>query len=172
VGDKVYVEQVKDQFPGRIVYLFGASLGGAFAIRYVVTYPKAVDGLILSCPSVSEKLPIGKGTRMAASFLSLLNVKILFDNGIDIDYLSHDPEVVKRHKDDPLRYDKATPRFAHCGFKAVKQCWNAASVITLPTLMLQAGEDHLIDAEKNKVWFENLASEDKTLNVSVHKENE
>ena len=158
------IEQVKDQFPGRIVYLFGASLGGLLAIRYVVTYPKAVDGLILSCPSVSERLPIGKGTRIAASLLSLLNAKIYFDNGIDVDVLSRDPEVVKRHKEDPLRFDKATPRFGHCGFKAVKQGWNAASMITLPVLMLQAGEDHLVDAEKNKQWFEMLASEDKTLN--------
>lgn len=158
------VEQVKDQFPGRIIYLFGASLGGLQVIRYVITYPKDVDGIILSCPSVSEKLPIGKGTRIAASLLSLLNVKLYFDNGIDIEKLSRDPEVVKRHKDDPLRFDKATPRFGHCGFKAVKQGWNAASIITLPTLMLQAGEDYLVDAEKNKVWFEKLVSEDKTLN--------
>jgi lysophospholipase len=156
------VNQVKDQFPGRIIYLFGASLGGLLVIRYIVTYPKDVDGIILSCPAVSEKLPIGKGTRIAASLLSLLNAKIYFDNGVDIDYLSHDPNVVKRHKDDPLRFDKVTPRFAHSGFKSVKEGWDAASIITLPSLMLQAGDDHLVDADKNKIWFETLASEDKT----------
>jgi acylglycerol lipase len=158
------VEQVKDQFPGRIIYLFGASLGGLQVIRYSVTYPKDIDGIILSCPSVSEKLPIGKGTRAVASLLSLLNVKIYFDNGLNMDLLSHDPKVVKRHKDDPLRFDQATPRFASSGFKAVKEGWNAASVITMPVLMLQAGDDHIVDAEKNKLWFESLASEDKTLN--------
>jgi alpha-beta hydrolase superfamily lysophospholipase len=158
------IEQVKDQFPGRIIYLFGHSLGGLHAIRYVATYPKDVDGLILSSPSVSEKLPIGKGTRIGASLLSLLNAKLYFDNGVNIEYLSRDPEVVKRHREDPLRFDKATPRFAHSGFKSVKEGWNAASLIRLPTLMLQAGDDHLVDAEKNKEWFENLASEDKTLN--------
>ena len=76
------IEQVKDQYPGRLIFPFGASLGGLWVIRYVVTYPKEIDGLILSCPSVSEKLPIGKGTRIAASLLSLLNAKIYFDNGV------------------------------------------------------------------------------------------
>lgn len=154
--------QVKDTYLNKITYLFGASLGGLNAIRYVVRYPRTVDGLLLQCPAVSQSLGIGIGKRIAGNILSVLNVKRYFSNELDYSDASRDPENVKRLENDPLRFNIVTPRFGIEGLKASKDAFRSASSIVMPVLLQQAGADKLVIPEKSKEFFENLSSADKT----------
>lgn len=144
------------------LFLFGHSLGGLHVIRYITRHPGEADGIMIPCPAVSERLKMSGATRAIAKFLSKLNVKIYFDNGLDFDLLSRNPEFVKRIREDPLRFDKATPRYGIEGFKASEEGFNLASKITLPVIVQQSGEDLILDPERSKEFFDNIASEDKT----------
>ncbi len=156
------VMQVKDTYLNKITFLLGASLGGLNAIRYVVKYPRTLDGLILNCPAVSQTLDIGAGKRIAGSFLSLLNVKRYFETGIDYSDASRNPENIERMEHDPLRVDVVTPRFGIEGLKASKDALRSASMIVMPVLLQQAGADKLVNPEKSREFYENLGSKDKT----------
>ena len=156
------VMQVKDTYLNRITYLFGSSLGGLNAIRYVVKYPRTVDGLILQCPAVSLGFNIGRGKRIAGTFLSLLNVKRYFANEVNFSNSSRNPENVKHNETDPLRFTMVTPRFGGEGLKASRDAFNSASKIVMPVLLQQAGEDKLVKPEMSKEFFDNLSSADKT----------
>ena len=59
------VMQVKDRYLNKITYLFGSSMGGLNAIRYIIRYPRTIDSLILQCPAVSQSFDIGIGKRIA-----------------------------------------------------------------------------------------------------------
>jgi lysophospholipase len=144
------------------LFLFGHSLGGLHVIRYIAHHPDEADGIIIPCPAVSERLKMSGATRAIAKLLSKLNVKIYFSNGLDYDLISRNPEVVKRNRDDPLRFDKATPRYGVEGLKAAEEGFNLANKITLPVLVQQAGNDMIVDPERNKEFFDNIASKDKT----------
>ncbi len=144
------------------LFLFGHSLGGLHIIRYIARHPGEADAIMLSCPAVSEKLKMSGAVRALVKFLSKLNVKIYFNNGLDYDLLSRNPEVVKRNREDPLRFDKVTPRYGFEGLKASEEGFNLASNITIPVLVQQAGEDKIVDPERNKEFYDNIASEDKT----------
>lgn len=156
------VMQVKDRFINKLTFLFGHSLGGQHVIRYVAEYPLETDGIMLSCPAVSETLDIGTGKRIAGSILSVLNIKRYFENEIDFEVACHDPKVIAEHENDPLRFDKVTPRFGIEGLKAAKEAYQLAPFIRLPVLVQQAGDDRLVDPDKTREFFESLASEDKT----------
>ena len=156
------VMQVKDTYLNKITFLLGASLGGLNAIRYVVKYPRTLDGLILNCPAVSQTLDIGAGKRIAGSFLSLLNVKRYFETGLDYSDASRNPENVERMENDPLRVNVVTPRFGIEGLKASKEALRSASMIVMPVLLQQAGADKLVNPEKSREFYENLGSKDKT----------
>ncbi len=156
------VMQIKDQYLNKITYLFGASLGGVNAIRYVLRYPRVVDGLLLQCPAVSQNLKIGTGKRFAGNILSLLNVKRYVDIGIDYADVSRSPENIERLERDPLRVDMVTPRFGIEALKASKDAFQAASDITMPVMIQQAGADKLVIPEKTKEFFDALRSTDKT----------
>jgi alpha-beta hydrolase superfamily lysophospholipase len=156
------VMQVKDTYLNKITYLFGASMGGLNAVRYVLKYPKTVDGLLLHCPAVSHNLDVGVGTRIAGTFLSVLNVKRYVESGISYSDASRNPENVKKLEADPLRFSLVTPRFGMEVLKASKDAFQSASTITMPVLLQQAGADKLVFPEKSKEFFENLSSADKT----------
>ncbi|MHA1576116.1 MAG: alpha/beta fold hydrolase, partial [Candidatus Thorarchaeota archaeon] len=156
------VMQIKDRFRNKLVFLFGHSLGGQHVIRYVSTYPEAVDGMILSCPGVSQTLNIGLGKRIAGEILSMLNVKRYFSTNMDHSFSSHDPEFVRQINEDPLMLDEVTARFGIQGLKAMKRAFKVARFITLPALVQQAGDDKYVDADKTKEFFDALASPDKT----------
>ncbi len=156
------VMQVKDRFLNKITFLLGHSLGGQHVIRYVATYPKAVDGMILECPGVSENLDISLGKYIAGRILSIFNVKRYFASGIDVEFASHDKNVVEEHRSDPLRFDMVTARFGIEGLKAAKRAMACAPEITLPALVMQAGDDRMVKAEKTKEFFDSLGSKDKT----------
>lgn len=156
------VMQVKDRYLNKITYLFGSSLGGLNAIRYVIRYPRTVDGLILQCPAVSQSLDIGIGKRIAGRFLSILNIKRYFTGDIDYANASRNPETVKRHEIDPLRFERVTARFGIETLRAMKDAFHSAQRIVMPVLLQQAGDDKLVRPEVNKQFFDNIISADKT----------
>jgi len=156
------VMQVKDTYLNKITFLFGVSLGGLISVRYVLKYPRTLDGLILHCPAVSQTLDIGAGKKFAGSILSALNVKRYVSNEVVYSDASRNPENIERMEKDPLRFVMVTPRFGMEGLKAEKEAFRSASRIIMPVLIQQAGEDKLVSPERNKEFFDNLQSADKT----------
>ncbi len=144
------------------LFLFGHSLGALHIVRYIANHPDEADGIIIPAPAVSERLKVGAASRAIASFLSKLNVKIYISNGLDYDLISKNLDVVKDNREDPLRFDKATPRYAIEGLKACREGFNMASKITVPVLVQQSGQDLILVPERNKEFYDNIASEDKT----------
>ncbi|TFG27624.1 alpha/beta hydrolase [Candidatus Thorarchaeota archaeon] len=160
---KLLVEQVKEGHPDEKLFLFGHSLGAVHAVRYVMKYPNApVDGIIGPCPAVSERLKVSAATRAMGAAMSKLNVKMYIDNGLDFDLLAKNKEVVELNRNDPLRFDKATPRYAIEGLAAAQDTNDNAFRIKLPIFIPQAGDDQIVVPEKNKEFFDRIGSEDKT----------
>ncbi|MEM4734671.1 MAG: alpha/beta hydrolase [Candidatus Thorarchaeota archaeon] len=156
------VRMARDHYRSDILFLFGHSMGGLVAILTALHYQRDLDGLVLSCPAVSQRLPVPSWKRVAGEILSLLNVRRYFSSGISFEYASHDPRVAEAHARDPLRFDMVTPRFGIEGLRATSRGMRAASMITLPTLVQQAGDDRYVDPERTKKFFDQLASGDKT----------
>ncbi|MHA1135014.1 MAG: lysophospholipase [Candidatus Thorarchaeota archaeon] len=160
---KLLVEQIKEGHADDKLFLFGHSLGAVHAARYVMKYPRApVDGLIAPSPAVSEKLKVSAATRAMGAAMSKLNVKMYIDNGLDYDLLAQNHEVVQLNKDDPLRFDKVTPRYAIEGLNASKDTNESANRIKHPIFVPQPGEDQITIPEQNKEFFDRIGSEDKT----------
>jgi alpha-beta hydrolase superfamily lysophospholipase len=154
--------QVKDRYLNRITFLFGSSLGGINAIRYITKYPRDIDGLILQCPAVSQTLGINFGKKAAGYFLSLLNVKRYFASGLQFEELTRSPNIVREHETDPLRFEMVTPRFGIEGLKASDDAFKSAANIRIPVLLQQAGADKAVNPLKSKEFFDSLSSTDKT----------
>ncbi len=160
---KVLIDEIREGHPDEKMFMYGHSLGGVFIGIYMLEYPNApIDGLIMPCPAVSERLEVSKITRMVGSLLSKINIKTYIDDGLRLDLISRNQEVVQRNKEDPLRFDKVTPRYAIEGLSASKRLFESASRIKLPVLVQQTGDDMILIPEKNKEFFDNIGSEDKT----------
>jgi alpha-beta hydrolase superfamily lysophospholipase len=156
---------MKDRFPGMKTFMHGHSFGGLVVVHYALNHSNQLDGILIPCPAVSERLEMSKAIRAVAGLLSRINSKKKFDMGLNLDLISRNPEVVKRNKEDPLRVTECTPRFGAEGLKAREVGFNSAHKITLPVILQQSEEDLILIPEKNKEFFENIASEDKTFKM-------
>src|SRR4051794_18749258 len=126
-------------------FLLGHSLGAAVAARAATGGWVAPRGLILSSPALRVP-PVG---RLQAALLATAR-RIApdrgFPNRLPVDKLSHDPAQVAAYKGDRLVHDRISPRLYDFLVDAGAAARRDASRFTVPTLLVVAGEDHLVDA--------------------------
>jgi alpha-beta hydrolase superfamily lysophospholipase len=134
---------------GRLL-LFGHSMGGAVAGRFVAEERRKVDGLVLSSPALARTLSAFDKMRLAIG--ERLTPNLALHNGLDASKISHDPHVVDAYRNDPLVHDLVTPRLVRFILDAGDYVREHASTWRVPTLLLWAGDDHLVDASGSRAF--------------------
>ncbi|TFW17772.1 alpha/beta hydrolase [Massilia arenosa] len=129
-------------------FLFGHSMGGLFACRFALSRLSPLSGLILSSPALSVRLSGLEMTMLNTldRFLPWLGVP----NGLKVDKLSHRSDVVAAYKADPLVHGKISARLLRSMLGSIDYCQSHAAQLTVPALIVAAGDDHLVDAEGSK----------------------
>jgi alpha-beta hydrolase superfamily lysophospholipase len=142
-------------------FLIGHSMGGALAARAVTGGWIRPRGLVLSSPGLKTHLPalaqraIRIGARLAPNFMR--------DHGLPLEKISHDAEVLIEAQDDPLNHRMATPRLIAFILDAGVQARRDAAKLAVPTLLLVAGDDHLVDPMGSREFAEAAPKELVTL---------
>ena len=145
------VDATRARMPtGRPLVLLGHSMGGLVAALHVARMqgsgPQAlgaVDALVLSSPAFDAGLNAWQKALLAT--VPRIAPGLRVGNGLQVDYLSHDPAVVAAYRADPRCHDRISGRLARFiaeGGPAVRE---RAADWTVPTLLLWAGQDRLVD---------------------------
>ncbi|HJW05518.1 MAG TPA: lysophospholipase [Rhodanobacter sp.] len=136
--------------------LLGHSLGGLVAARAVLDGRVEPPALLLSSPALRTR----ESPRMIAlaRLLDRLAPNLPLRNGLDFDQLSHDRQVVADYRRDPLRHGWITPRLADFIFRAGAACIADATRLALPTLLLVADGDGIVDPSGSREFARQAAS--------------
>lgn len=134
--------------------LLGHSMGGLWAARFATAALSPLCGLILSSPALA--VPLSGPQKMLLKALGLITPGLAVPNGLQTRYLSHDPAVEVAYNKDPLVHGKITPRLLNGMLSAVEYAQSHASSLAIPTLMIVAGDDHLVDASGSDAFFAGL----------------
>jgi len=136
------VDDTRRAHPGLPLVLLGHSLGGLVAASFVARAVRKVDALVLSSPGLDPGL--GVFQKFLIALLSRVAPDLRVGNGLDDNYLSHDPAVVLAYRGDPLCHDRVGARLARflADEGAVVQA--AAPQWQVPTLLIYAGDDRLV----------------------------
>jgi alpha-beta hydrolase superfamily lysophospholipase len=141
--DLAHVYQDYAQRFGRPPLLLGHSMGGAVALRTVLDGRIEPPLLILSSPALrTNEAP---WLRKLASVLSRIAPNLPLRNGLPLQGLSHDAQVIEAYRNDPLCSGRVTPRMADFIFRAGASSITDAWRLRVPTLLLVAGSDQLVD---------------------------
>lgn len=147
-------EIIIDDFSARYSeppFLFGHSMGGLFAARFALARLSPLRGLILSSPALSLRL-----SALQAKMLTVLHKlapSLGVPNGLSPSFLSHDAKIVAAYKADPLVHRRISARLLRSMLSSIDYCQSHASLLAIPTLMLVAGDDRLVDAEGSRQFF-------------------
>ena len=130
--------------------LLGHSMGGLVALRAVLDGAIVPSALVLSSPALRSWAPPRLIT--LARVLSRIAPRLPLRNGLDPDKLSHEPQVVADYRRDPLRHSWITPRLAHFIFSDGAACIADGARLALPTLLLVADSDGLVDPSGSRAF--------------------
>jgi alpha-beta hydrolase superfamily lysophospholipase len=123
--------------------LLGHSMGGLVASCLVALRELPIQGLVLSSPALDPGLSAFQ--KMLLATLPRIAPNLAVGNGLDPDFISHDPAVVAAYKADPRVHDRVSGRLAQFIDGSGRVVLERAAHWTVPTLLLWAGEDKLVD---------------------------
>ncbi|MBX3173777.1 MAG: lysophospholipase [Gemmatimonadaceae bacterium] len=126
----------------RPLLLLGHSMGGAVVARFVAEARQPVDFCVLSSPALAADLGVVQRLQLAIG--ERLAPDLAQGNGLDPHYISHDAAVVRAYIDDPSVHDRISARLARGILEAGRIALAAAPRWRVPTLLLYAGDDHLV----------------------------
>ncbi|WP_051255360.1 alpha/beta hydrolase [Variovorax paradoxus] len=136
------IDDARRENPGLPLVLLGHSLGGLVAASLVARGVRPVDGLVLSSPGLDPGLSGFQKALLAV--LPRIAPRLRVGNGLDDNFLSHDRAVVQAYRDDPLTHDRIGSRLARFLAREGAVVQQAAAHWPVPTLLIYAGDDHLV----------------------------
>ena len=77
-------------------------------------------------------------------------------NGLKTEYLSHDPQVEADYLKDSLVHPKISARLLSSMLASVDFSQSHAGELAIPTLLVVAGDDRLVDATGSDAFFKRL----------------
>lgn len=160
----LFMDIVREVANNKEIFLMGHSFGGLISLIYAIDHP-GLSGVLVSSPllDVFLKLSIGKKVvkKVSKTIAKLSSNKIL-TNIIDQNQLTSDLKILKKHIADKHKIDVISVKSASEIEKYSKLAMENASELICPTLIMQAGNDKIVDKDKTKEFFDKVRSEDKT----------
>ena len=150
----VYTDYASAQ--AHVPLLLGHSMGGLVALRAVLDGCIVPPALVLSSPALRS----WESPRMIrlAGLLSRIVPNLPLRNGLNASKLSHVPQVVADYRNDRLRHSWITPRLAHFIFRDGAACIADAARLAVPTLLLVADADELVDPAGSRAFAKAAAA--------------
>lgn len=135
---------------GLPLVLLGHSLGGLVAASAVARGGARVDGLVLSSPALATCL--GPLQKLLMAVVPKVAPNLVVGNGLDANFLSHDPAVVAAYRADRRVHDRISGRLARFIADEGPEVLRHAAAWPVPTLLLYAGADRLVDPAGSRAF--------------------
>jgi len=156
------VEAVRAAQPETPVFLLGHSMGAIFATHYAVAHPKKLAGLLLLNPWVKDQSKVSAGTLLAVLPRGIFKSARTFAVAGGPDVMTTNPEAVKLLNGDSYWVRAESASFLWQISLMRGKMLSQARRVTLPALVLQAGQDRSVVASASEGAFRQLGSADKT----------
>jgi len=155
---KLFIEFVKEENKGLPIILYGHSMGGVIAAKYALTYQDDLSMLVLSSPGFEPAFKVPAWKNSIASFFSSRIASLTFNNGLDVNELSHDSKTIEEYKNDSLVHRKITARWAVEFLRTTKECLSNAGNIKKPLLVFHGKSDPIIDYKAAEIFYSKASS--------------
>lgn len=160
-----YVLSLKASHPDLKLFMLGHSLGGAIALDYAANFQETLAGLVVTGPSVKLGEAVPTILKSLAGIMSVIAPKLKI-MALDAGDISRDPDIRASYDSDPLNYrGKLTARAGAELLELAEAARTGAPLITIPALVMQGGEDALVDPSSADEVYGLLGSADKTKRI-------
>lgn len=160
----LFMDVVKKDAGDKKIFIMGHSFGGLISLIFAINHP-ALPGVLVSSPMLGQvlNLPIGKKfAKKLTGPIAKISPSLMIQLSIDQNQLTTDLKILREHIADDKKLEQISVKTASEMDKSMKWAMKRASKLSCPVLIMQAGNDKLVDKTKTKKYFENVKSTDKT----------
>lgn len=162
-----YMIEVKDWIQAAYqfelpVFLIGHSMGGLISIRLLQEERLQLAGVILSSPCVGLKHTPSKFLDILSYGLNVIFPSLRIDSGLKVEMATRNQEVRDIDSNDSLYVTKMSVRWYRELVTAMKLAFvHNSKIQDVPVLVMQAGEDKVVNKKSVKDWFNKVPLSEK-----------
>ncbi len=156
------VTEIRRRHPDRKIYVLGHSMGGIFTTHLAAKYGQELTGILYLNPWVEDSSRLSPGTTLSILFGGLFKSRRYFQVAGGTEVMTTRQEAIEMLNADPYWRRKQTASFLFQILLMRMAVLKLAKRITLPVLVMQAGQDKAVLASGTHKLYEALASSDKT----------
>ena len=160
----LFMDIVKKPADDKKIFVMGHSFGGLISLIYAINHP-ALPGIIVSSPELGLLKETSVGKKLSKKFsgsLSKFAPTKTIEWIVDQNQLTGDLKILREHIADKQKTEVISIKSAAEMTNSMKWALKNASKLLCPVLVMQAGNDKLVDKGKTKEFFSKIKSEDKT----------
>jgi len=160
-ADDIYImlEQTAKEFPGTPTFLYGHSLGGMLVLYYLVKNKPEIKGAVVTSPGLRTMLDQQKAKVTALRILAPIMSKVTIPNGLELEGLSKNKDVVDKYRNDPLVHDRVSLRMGKGMIDTIDYIFSNASKIDIPLLLMHGSSDRITYHQGSEEIAEKINSE-------------
>lgn len=163
---KIFINHVSEQNPNQKIFVIGHSMGGQILLNYLGQESKTfLAGAVFSSPNIKIHMRISAVKKFIGTQLAEHTPKFRLPSEVSPQWLTHDEASVRAYKKDPMIPKYITAGLALELLHNQEHLMELAHKISLPVLMMHAGDDHISSKEATEEFFEKIASQDKQLKI-------
>jgi alpha-beta hydrolase superfamily lysophospholipase len=140
------LEETAARYPDKMRFLYGHSLGGNLVLNHALRHEPKLAGVISTSPAIRVAHPLPATQLALAKVMNRLQPAMQMPNGLALDNLARDPEVIRAYKNDPLVHDRISVRLALEMLQAGEWALAHAAGFPLPLLLVHGSADELTSA--------------------------
>ena len=145
-----FIGEARKLYPGLPLFLYGHSMGGNLVINYVLRFPQALKGAIVTGPWLKLAFDPAPAQVMVGKLLNNIMPSFSLASGLDQASLSRDPEVVRKYASDPLVHSKISVRLYNGISSGGLWALEHAASLKIPMLLMHGSMDKLTSAQASQ----------------------
>ncbi|MFG6148210.1 alpha/beta hydrolase [Halobacillus sp. B23F22_1] len=154
-----WVEEADKDLP---VFLLGHSMGGLIVTRTLQQLKITVDGVILSSPAFSIKNGASKPMEVLSRGLNIVWPAFKVSSSLAPETVTTNQEMIASDQSDPLIIDKVSVRWYIEFQRSIKKAFKEVKYFPdIPLLIMQAGDDLIVDRRRTYQWFNLVCTSEK-----------
>ncbi|MFZ7944974.1 lysophospholipase [Neobacillus sp. 19] len=162
-----YIIEVKDWIQAAYryelpVFLIGHSMGGLISIRLLQEERLNIAGVILSSPCLGLIHTPSKFLDAMSHLLNAVYPSLRMNSGLTVQMATRNEDVREADSNDTLYVTKVSIRWYRELAGAIKQAFvNLDKIQDIPMLVMQGGDDKIVNKATVKEWFNNVPLSEK-----------
>ncbi len=150
-----FIEHVTKKIPDQNYFLYGHSFGGNLVINYSFQENKKINGIIATSPLIKPSIAPSRIVLFMGKLFKKIVPSLILSNGININGISRDMQVINDYINDPLIHNKVSVQLGLDIISSGIYALENSQYITVPMIVFHGKNDGLTSYSASQKLVQN-----------------